>query len=91
VGTITENMIFSSETINTVWYKGHVARGYNPEYVRSDRYGSLMERKEYGNRKSKYGWEIDHIIPLSVGGLNTMSNIQPLQWENNAAKSDKTR
>ncbi|KUG25132.1 hypothetical protein ASZ90_005048 [hydrocarbon metagenome] len=35
-----------------------------------------------------YGWEIDHIIPLSLGGTDDIANLQPLHWENNRKKSD---
>ena len=30
-----------------------------------------MKKSEYGNVNSEFGWEIDHIIPLSKNGLDT--------------------
>ncbi|NMB91237.1 HNH endonuclease [candidate division WWE3 bacterium] len=81
---------YTNEEINSVWAKGIVVVGYDTNYVRKDCYGALMERKNYGNRNSKFGWEIDHLVPVSAGGLDTISNLQPLQWENNASKGDKT-
>jgi 5-methylcytosine-specific restriction endonuclease McrA len=46
-----------------------------------------MRYGEYG-QTSKYGWEIDHIKPVSKGGTDDLSNLQPLQWENNRRKGD---
>ena len=33
--------------------------------------------------------EIDHINPVANGGDDNYNNLQPLNWKNNAAKSDK--
>jgi 5-methylcytosine-specific restriction endonuclease McrA len=40
-------------------------------------------------RGHNYGWEIDHINPVANGGTDIDNNLQPLNWKNNAAKSDK--
>jgi len=53
--------------------------------------GHLHHRNKYsdhGNTEAKYGWEIDHIKPLAMGGLDNIDNLQPLQWENNRKKGD---
>ena len=33
--------------------------------------GFRIKRSEYNNRRSNYGWNIDHLIPLSQNGLNS--------------------
>ncbi|MDC9722913.1 MAG: HNH endonuclease signature motif containing protein [Urechidicola sp.] len=81
-------MAFTDEKIQQVWEKGTTVAGYNPNEYRKDQCGAWMTRNQYGNRKSKYGWEIDHITVQSKGGGHELSNLRPLQWENNMAKSD---
>lgn len=72
-----------------VWNKGLIIPGYPAHNWRWDAYGAVIKRSEYGNRNSKYGWEIDHIVPDSRGGSDGVSNLRPLQWENNLRKSNR--
>lgn len=87
-GTSRSGSSFTEATIQAVWEKAIPVAGFNPAFVRKDTCGAFIERKQYGNTSSKYGWEIDHIKPVSKDGPDVLSNLQPLQWENNRHKSD---
>lgn len=78
-------MSFSENMIQDVWEKGTVVTNNDPQKWRKDQCGAWISRSLYGNRKSQYGWEIDHISP---GGEDKLSNLRPLQWQNNVDKSD---
>jgi 5-methylcytosine-specific restriction endonuclease McrA len=71
-----------------VWNKGRVIPDFDSEVWRWDKCGNVMKYSEHGNVNSENGWEIDHIKPTSLGGSNELSNLQPLQWENNRSKGD---
>lgn len=54
---------------------------------RSDVCRAFLQRSKYG-KTEEWGWEIDHVKPVSAGGTDDLSNLQPLQWENNRHKGD---
>jgi len=76
---------WSDDTIQKVWEKGKIVSKNDPAEWRKDECGAWIARNQYGIRNSQYGWEIDHISP---GGPDAISNLRPLQWENNVDKSD---
>ena len=78
-------MIWSEGMIQTVWEKGRTAPNNDKNRWRKDECGAWIGRQDYGNRDSEYGWEVDHITP---GGPDQLSNLRPLQWQNNVDKSD---
>lgn len=79
-----------------VWKRGKVSPEYQEDHVRIDACGAWMVYEDYGNRKSPYGWEIDHIYPESKlkekkvpqDQIDNFDNLRPLNWANNDSKSD---
>lgn len=60
-------------------------------------FGNKQSAKDFCGREirkdkredSKYGWNVDHIMPQSKGGTNTQSNLQIVHKTTNAEKGDK--
>ena len=67
-----------------VWNKAHKVVGWDPDMWRRDDFGYTICYIEYGNRESEFGWEFDHIVPISLGGTDDPSNLRPLYWRINA-------
>lgn len=67
-----------------VWRKGRPIAGYDPTIWRHDAYGRVIRFGDYGKRGAEYGWEIDHIHPVAMGGWDMIDNLRPLSCSANA-------
>jgi hypothetical protein len=66
-----------------------VAGQMNAWDFRKDPFGNVVRYTDFGNRHSPFGWEIDYIVPRSLGGSSAPENLQVLHWKANAARSDQ--
>ena len=79
-------MTSDKQLIVNVWLKGDPIPGYDPRVWRRDAFGNVILFSARGDRRSEYGWEIDHIVPLSRGGNDHITNLRPLHWRSNLAR-----
>ncbi len=77
-------MVINRETAMRLWNK---AFGKNEKAV--DFSGREIAKAAYDDRNSKYGWNIDHILPQSRGGKTTESNLICCHIKTNDEKADK--
>lgn len=71
-----------------VWLNAAIIPGKDIALWRQDRCGAAMFWHDYGDTKSVFGWEVDHITPIALGGTDAINNLQALQWQNNRRKGD---
>ena len=69
-----------------VWNKGTTIPEYDAAKWRRDACGNAISFAAYGNRSSDYGWEIDHITPVTDEGSDALGNLRPLHWRVNASR-----
>jgi 5-methylcytosine-specific restriction endonuclease McrA len=88
-GTRRDGSNFSEPEKKAVWDKGNKIPGQDPDKLRKDACGAVISWDKHGDTtEGGRGWEIDHIKPVAAGGGDELSNLQPLQWQNNRKKGD---
>jgi len=81
-------MGWSEDKIQEIWNKGFTVENYDPAKYRKDTCGAWIMRDHHGDDNHDYGWEVDHILPVSKGGGDQLDNLRPLHHRNNASKGD---
>lgn len=71
-----------------VWNRAQIVEGYDKDTVRKDACGAWILKAHYGMRDSIFGWEVDHVFPIALGGDDFDRNLRAMQWENNVSKGD---
>lgn len=77
-------MNINRETAMMLWNKR-----YGKEIKVRDFAGREMDKGSYGNRNSKYGWNLDHILPQTQGGKDSESNLICCHITTNDEKANK--
>lgn len=86
--------MINQEKIDKLWNNSTTVVGKDEKEWRKDACGAIVKYSEYGNRKSDYGWEIDHIVSKSylssLGAsedeIDREENLRILHWRNNDSK-----
>lgn len=89
-------MEITTDLVKQVWEQGNVIDGYPANMIRQDACGAWIRFDMYGDRRSVFGWEIDHIYPEKLlqqanvpqEEIDALVNLRPMQWQNNVAKGD---
>ena len=70
------------------WNHAQIVKGYDKDTIRKDACGAWIFKDHYGMRDSAFGWDIDHVFPVVMGGDDFEHNLRAMQWKNNASKGD---
>ncbi|WP_321480353.1 hypothetical protein [uncultured Bacteroides sp.] len=81
---------------NIAWEFAQIIPEYNGDRVRKDACGAWIVYDDFNNKDSIFGWEIDHIYPISrLQQLNVPAdlwdhplNLRALHWKNKFSKGN---
>lgn len=87
--TNREGNSWTPAQLQAVWNRGVIVQGRDAAKERKDICGAWIHFDEHGDTtENGNGWEVDHIKPVAAGGTDDITNLQPLQWQNNRRKGD---
>lgn len=86
----------SDELKKQVWEKGINIEGYPQDMVRKDACGALIVYEDFQNEESLFGWDVDHIVPISIlaekgvenDKMEDIRNLRPMNVANVISKGD---
>jgi hypothetical protein len=77
-------MEFDNETVQGVWEKGRATNDNDSTEWRKDECGAWINRDQYGNHASEFGWKIENVAP---GKSPAIENLRPYQLGNSFDKA----
>lgn len=81
---MAKTMDLNHETAMRLWVKS-----FGKETKVKDFSGREIAKGAYGDRNSKYGWNVDHVLPQSKGGTTADHNLVCCNIKTNDEKADK--
>lgn len=79
-----KSMVLNQETAMRLWNKQ-----FGGETRVTDFANREIDKGAYNDRNSKYGWNVDHVLPVSQGGKTNDSNLIVCHIQTNDEKADK--
>lgn len=76
------------ESIEKAWEKARVVDGFDPNFFRQDACGAWIQKEMFSQSGSMFGWGVDLIFPLSMGGSPVDDNIRALNYRNLVSKGN---
>ena len=70
------------------WNHAQIINGYDKDTIRKDACGAWIFKEHFGLKDSEFGWEIDHVFPVIMGGDDFEQNLRALHCKNNESKGD---
>ncbi len=77
-------MDLNKETAMRLWNKS-----FGKDTKAADFAGRIIAKGAYNDRNSEFGWNVDHILPLSRGGVTADHNLVCCHISTNDEKADK--
>ena len=86
---LQSHMSMLEDAKRAAWARTSPVSGQSNSWeFRKDVLGNLVRYADYGNRHSPFGWELDYIVPSTLGGSTDPDNLQVLHWKAGAARKE---
>lgn len=87
-GTMADGTPFPESLVEAIWEKASPIPGFDPTLWRLDARNEAICRFDYRCDGVRFAWEIDHVLPVALGGTDAPENLQPLRVTTNRRKGD---